>query len=44
VVPAVKVQQIVKNHTGFSGSKGLYTQTFRGGHEQGQPTTSCRPT
>ena len=28
VVPAVKVQQIVKNHTGFSGSKGLYTQTF----------------
>ena len=28
VVPAVKVQQIVKNHTTFSGSKGLYTQTF----------------
>jgi TRAP-type C4-dicarboxylate transport system substrate-binding protein len=28
VVPAVKVQQIVKNHTGFSGNKGLYTQTF----------------
>ncbi len=28
VVPAVKVQQIVKNHTGFSGDKGLYTQTF----------------
>jgi TRAP-type C4-dicarboxylate transport system substrate-binding protein len=28
VVPAVKVQQIVKNHTGFTGSKGLYTQTF----------------
>jgi TRAP-type C4-dicarboxylate transport system substrate-binding protein len=28
VVPAVKVQQIVKNHTGFSGTKGLYTQTF----------------
>ena len=28
VVPALKVQQIVKNHTGFSGSKGLYTQTF----------------
>ena len=28
VVPAVKVQQIVKNHTGFSGEKGLYTQTF----------------
>jgi TRAP-type C4-dicarboxylate transport system substrate-binding protein len=28
VVPAVKVQQIVKNHTTFSGAKGLYTQTF----------------
>ncbi len=28
VVPAVKVQQIVKNHTGFTGEKGLYTQTF----------------
>ena len=28
VVPAVKVQQIVKNHTTFSGDKGLYTQTF----------------
>lgn len=28
VVPAFKVQQIVKNHTGFSGDKGLYTQTF----------------
>jgi len=28
VVPAVKVQQIVHNHTGFSGDKGLYTQTF----------------
>ncbi len=28
VVPAFKVQQIVKNHTGFSGSTGLYTQTF----------------
>jgi hypothetical protein len=28
VVPAVKVQQIVKNHTAFSGNKGLYTQTF----------------
>ena len=28
VVPALKVQQITKNHTGFSGSKGLYTQTF----------------
>jgi TRAP-type C4-dicarboxylate transport system substrate-binding protein len=28
VVPALKVQQIVKNHTGFSGEKGLYTQTF----------------
>jgi TRAP-type C4-dicarboxylate transport system substrate-binding protein len=28
VVPALKVQQIVKNHTGFSGDQGLYTQTF----------------
>ena len=28
VVPSLKVQQIVKNHTGFSGEKGLYTQTF----------------
>lgn len=28
VVPALKVQQIVKNHTQFSGDKGLYTQTF----------------
>jgi TRAP-type C4-dicarboxylate transport system substrate-binding protein len=28
VVPSLKVQQIVKNATGFSGSKGLYTQTF----------------
>lgn len=28
IVPALKVQQIVKNHTGFTGSKGLYTQTF----------------
>ncbi len=28
VVPALKVQQIVKNHTGFAGEQGLYTQTF----------------
>ena len=28
VVPALKVQQIVKNHTGFAGAQGLYTQTF----------------
>jgi TRAP-type C4-dicarboxylate transport system substrate-binding protein len=28
VVPALKVQQIAKNSTGFSGTKGLYTQTF----------------
>jgi TRAP-type C4-dicarboxylate transport system substrate-binding protein len=28
VVPALKVQQIVRNHTGFTGDKGLYTQTF----------------
>lgn len=39
VVPAVRVHQIVKNHTGFSGEKGLYTQTFavvmnRGSYER----------
>jgi TRAP-type C4-dicarboxylate transport system substrate-binding protein len=28
VVPAFKVQQIVRNHTGFAGDVGLYTQTF----------------
>ncbi|WP_418320747.1 TRAP transporter substrate-binding protein [Piscinibacter sakaiensis] len=28
VVPALKVEQIVKNHTTFAGDKGLYTQTF----------------
>jgi TRAP-type C4-dicarboxylate transport system substrate-binding protein len=28
VAPSVKLQQIVKNHTGFSGNRGLYTQTF----------------
>lgn len=28
VVPAVKVQQIVKNHTEFSGPNGLYNSTF----------------
>ncbi len=28
VVPALRVHQLVKNHLGFSGSKGLYTQTF----------------
>ena len=28
VTPALKVSQIVKNHTGFTGAKGLYTQTF----------------
>ena len=28
VVPALKVEQIAKNHTTFSGKKGLYTQTF----------------
>ena len=28
VVPSLIVQQIVKNHTGFSGVKGLYNQTF----------------
>jgi TRAP-type transport system periplasmic protein len=28
VTPALKVSQIVRNHTGFTGAKGLYTQTF----------------
>ncbi len=28
VVPALKVEQIVHNHTTFAGDKGLYTQTF----------------
>lgn len=28
VTPSLKIQQIVKNHTGFSGNRGLYTQTF----------------
>jgi TRAP-type C4-dicarboxylate transport system substrate-binding protein len=28
VVPALKVEQLVKNHTGFTGDRGLYTQTF----------------
>jgi TRAP-type C4-dicarboxylate transport system substrate-binding protein len=28
VVPAVKVQEIVKNHTTFAGSHGLYNSTF----------------
>lgn len=28
VVPSLKVEQLAKNSTGFSGNKGLYTQTF----------------
>ncbi|MCV0395112.1 MAG: TRAP transporter substrate-binding protein [Rhizobiaceae bacterium] len=28
VTPALKVAELVKNHTGFSGENGLYTQTF----------------
>jgi TRAP-type C4-dicarboxylate transport system substrate-binding protein len=28
VTPALKVSELVKNHTGFSGTNGLYTQTF----------------
>ncbi len=28
VVPALRVHQLVKNHVGFTGDKGLYTQTF----------------
>jgi len=28
VTPALKVSELVHNHTGFSGTNGLYTQTF----------------
>jgi len=28
VAPALKVQELVKNHTTFAGNAGLYTQTF----------------
>jgi TRAP-type C4-dicarboxylate transport system substrate-binding protein len=28
VTPSLKVAELVKNHTGFTGSNGLYTQTF----------------
>jgi TRAP-type C4-dicarboxylate transport system substrate-binding protein len=28
VVPALKVEQIARNATGFTGNRGLYTQTF----------------
>jgi TRAP-type C4-dicarboxylate transport system substrate-binding protein len=28
VTPALKVAELVRNHTGFSGTHGLYTQTF----------------
>ncbi|WP_157014425.1 TRAP transporter substrate-binding protein [Mesorhizobium xinjiangense] len=28
VTPALKVSELVHNHTGFSGANGLYTQTF----------------
>ncbi len=28
VTPALKVSELVHNHTGFSGENGLYTQTF----------------
>jgi TRAP-type C4-dicarboxylate transport system substrate-binding protein len=28
VTPSLKVAELVKNHTGFSGPNGLYTQTF----------------
>lgn len=28
VTPALKVSELVSNHTGFSGANGLYTQTF----------------
>ena len=28
VTPSLKISELVKNHTGFSGANGLYTQTF----------------
>ena len=28
VTPSLRVAELVKNHTGFSGANGLYTQTF----------------
>ncbi len=28
VTPSLRVSELVKNHTGFSGNEGLYTQTF----------------
>jgi TRAP-type C4-dicarboxylate transport system substrate-binding protein len=28
VTPSLKIAELVKNHTGFSGNHGLYTQTF----------------
>ena len=28
VTPSLKVSELVRNHTGFSGGNGLYTQTF----------------
>jgi TRAP-type C4-dicarboxylate transport system substrate-binding protein len=28
VTPSLKVSELVKNHTGFTGANGLYTQTF----------------
>ncbi|MEO7222062.1 MAG: TRAP transporter substrate-binding protein, partial [Devosia sp.] len=28
VTPSLKIAELVKNHTGFSGTHGLYTQTF----------------
>ena len=28
VTPSLKVSELVKNHTGFAGKNGLYTQTF----------------
>lgn len=28
MTPSLKVAELVKNHTGFSGKNGLYTQTF----------------
>jgi TRAP-type C4-dicarboxylate transport system substrate-binding protein len=28
VTPSLKITELVKNHTGFSGTHGLYTQTF----------------
>lgn len=34
VTPSLRVSELVKNHTGFTGAEGLYTQTFVFGMNQ----------